>query len=205
MKKTSSKTEKNFLYLLISALFLISSLFSSSASCEIIHYNFDSSSSKLIFHGQSTLHSFEVTVGELSGFAEGDIGNIDRNAKGTFQVNVKSMKSDSEKMDKKMLEDMESEKYSTIDFELSDATVLKSPDEEKIYYLVSITGILKIHGIKKKITFPADVVIDENDFNLRANVQLSLNDFNIKPSSFLFIFRVNDRIDIGINIHGTKS
>lgn len=206
MKTASRKSKKLFFCIFfISAFFLLSSFFLSSVLCETVHYDFDSSSSKLIFHGKSTLHNFEGTVTELSGFAEGDTANIDRNAKGMFHVNVKSMKSESEKMSKNMLEDMESGKYPTIDFELSDVTVLKLPYEEKSYSLVSITGILMIHGVKKKITFPAEVVIDEKDFNLKADVQLSLENFNIKPAAFLFFMRVKDRIDLDINIHGTRN
>ncbi|RMF95170.1 MAG: YceI family protein [Candidatus Schekmanbacteria bacterium] len=203
--KKLRKTKTNIsLFLSLSVFFLSSFFILSSASSETVRYNFDSATSKIIFKGKSTLHSFEGEATEISGFAQGDTENIDRNPKGNFQVKVKSMKCEKEKMTANMLEDMEADKYPTIDFELQDVSILKQPDESNKYYLVSISGKLTIHGVTKEITFPADVEITEKDFNLHANVPLSLKDFNIKPSSFLFFLRVKDRIDLEIHIHGLR-
>ncbi len=190
--------------LLLTALFL-SSIIITSARCETVRYDFDSSSSKIVFHGRSTLHAFEGIVEEVSGFAGGDTQYIERSSNGEFHVKVESMKCESEKMNKNMLEDLESEKFPSIDFVLSDTSVLKSPDEEKQYYLASITGNLSIHGETKKITFPAEVEMNEKDFNLRATVPLSLADFDIKPKTLLFFIRVKDDITLDINLHGKRN
>ncbi len=173
------------------------------AGAEVGKFNFVSSSSKIVFHGKSTLHDFDGTASSISGFAEGDIEHPEENANGFLEATVSSMSTRDSWRDRYMIEDMEARKFPTITFTLKKISIGKKPVPEDERYLITIDGMLRMHGVEREITFPATLSVSGALFNLKATVSLSLTDYGIKPTSFLFL-KVQDTVVLDFDLNGSR-
>ncbi|MBI5375093.1 MAG: YceI family protein [Candidatus Schekmanbacteria bacterium] len=189
----------NTLFFLPIVIFLASQAYAG----EPVKFTFTSPESKVVFEGSSTFHDFDGKASEISGFAEGDIENLEDTSKGTFEVKVVSMTTNHEKRDSNMMEDMAEKLFPVISFNLTRIAILKKPASESDHYLVKISGELAMHGVKKDIAFPATMSLSDKAINLKASVPLSLKDFDIKPRTFLFM-SVKDQIKVDFDLTGVR-
>ncbi len=173
------------------------------AGAEAKKFNLIASSSKILFHAKSTLHDFDGRASAISGFAEGDIENSDEKANGFLEVAVSSMSTSDSWRDHYMIEDMDATDFPNITFRLKKMTIVTKPRSQDDPYLMSIDGTLRMHGIEREITFPAALSVSGALLNLKATVSLSLRDYGIKPTSFLFL-KVQDTVTIDFDLNGSR-
>ncbi len=173
------------------------------AGAEVKRFNFMPSSSKIVFHAKSTLHDFDGSASSISGFAEGDIENPEESANGLLEAAVSSMSTSDSWRDHYMIEDMDATKFPTITFRLKKMSIVRKPRSEDDLYLISIDGMLQMHGVEREITFPATLSLSGALLNLKATVSLSLKDYGIKPTSFLFL-KVQDTVTVDFDLNGSR-
>ncbi len=173
------------------------------AGAEVKRFNFMPSSSKIVFHAKSTLHDFDGSASSISGFAEGDIENPEESANGLLEAAVSSMSTSDSWRDHYMIEDMDTTKFPTITFRLKKMSIVRKPRSEDDLYLISIDGMLQMHGVEREITFPATLSLSGALLNLKATVSLSLKDYGIKPTSFLFL-KVQDTVTVDFDLNGSR-
>ncbi len=173
------------------------------ARAEVERFNFIPSSSKIIFHAKSTLHDFDGSVSSISGFAEGDIEHPDEKANGRLEAAVSSMSTSDSWRDHYMMQDMDAANFPTITFRLKKFIIVKKPVSENDHYQITINGTLRMHGVERDISFPAALSISGGLLNLKAAVSLSLKDYGIKPTSFLFL-KVQDTVIVDFDLNGSR-
>ncbi len=173
------------------------------AGAEVERFNFIPSSSEIIFHAKSTLHDFDGSVSSISGFAEGDIEHPDEKATGLLEAAVSSMSTSDSWRDHYMMQDMDAANFPTITFKLKKFIVVKKSASENDPYRITINGTLRMHGVEREITFPAALSVSGGLFNLKATVSLSLKDYGIKPTSFLFL-KVQDTVTVDFDLNGSR-
>ncbi len=173
------------------------------AGAEVGRFNFIPSSSKIIFHAKSTLHDFDGSASSISGFAEGDIEHPDEKANGLLEAAVSSMSTSDTWRDQYMMYDMDAANFPTITFRLKKFIIVKKPVPENDHYLITINGTLRMHGVEREITFPATLSVSGALLNLKAAVSLSLKDYGIKPTSFLFL-KVQDTVTVDFDLNGSR-
>ena len=171
--------------------------------CEIQRFDFIPEQSRITFFMQSTLHDFDGIAKEFDGFAEGDIEHIAETGKGSLKIKVKSMTTNHQKRDEYMMGDMEEGKYFFITFFLKSAKP-SYVSEDKSKARLEITGDLEIHGTKKEVGIPVDVMTVDGRIHIIGQKEISLKDFKVKPTSFLFL-RVKDKMVIKFDIAGMKN
>jgi polyisoprenoid-binding protein YceI len=174
------------------------------ADAEVERFNFIPSSSKIVFHAKSTLHDFDGSASSISGFAEGDIEHPDEKTNGLFEATVSSMSTNDSWRDQYMIEDMDAAHFPTITFRLKNITIVRNRVSERDPYLISINGTLRMHGVERQITFPATLSVSGALLKLKATVSLSLRDYGIKPTSFLFL-KVQDTVIVDFDLNGSRA
>ncbi len=174
------------------------------AGAQVERFNFIPSSSKIVFHAKSTLHDFDGSASSISGFAEGDIEHPDKKANGFLEAAVASMTTSDSWRDRYMMEDMDAAHFPTIRFTLKNIAMTGNPISDSDPYLITINGLLRMHGVEREITFPATLSASGALLNLKATVSLSLSDYGIKPTSFLFL-KVQDTVTVDFDLNGSRT
>jgi len=83
-------------------------------------------------------------------------------------------------------------KYPTAKFEISKVDALNDPNKPNANS--TVTGNLTIKDITKSITFPAEIKIDGNVLNAKADFDIDRTDFNIKYGSGKFFENLGDKV-----------
>jgi hypothetical protein len=160
------------------------------------------SRSKLYFIGDSTFHSFEVQATELSLYSKiqstTPIRLEDLIEKGprefNLRINVGGLRSESDGLNEKMYEILDSKKHPSIDFSLKTYKAKISNTSQKIYK-VNAYGSLKLQNVEKSIELLADAEISGESIHLTGKKDLLMSEFGISPPSFIFI-STNDKISV---------
>ena len=66
----------------------------------------------------------------------------------------------------------------------------------------SLSAVLNINGVKNKILIPINYTLKDFQFTAKSLFQISLDDFNIKRPSLLFV-PISNNIDIEVNLSGS--
>ncbi len=117
----------------------------------------------------------------------GDIASIH----GSVDVNVRKLKSDNHKRDEHMVEAIGSDTYPVAHY-----TFDKIWKNTKTY---TISGMLTFHGVKRPLSFNADIAQNGNTVKIKAKSYIKLSDYKIKPIKLLFL-TVRDRIDLAVDV-----
>ena len=65
----------------------------------------------------------------------------------------------------------------------------------------SLSAVLNINGVKNKLLIPINYTLKDFQFTAKSIFQISLDDFNIKRPSLLFV-PISNNIDIEVNLSG---
>jgi hypothetical protein len=66
----------------------------------------------------------------------------------------------------------------------------------------SLSAVLNINGVKNKLLIPINYTLKDFQFTAKSIFQISLDDFNIKRPSLLFV-PISNNIDIEVNLSGS--
>lgn len=111
--------------------------------------------------------------------------------KGKIYFKTLSLISNKKDRDSNMYELLNSEKFSTISFTISQ--ISKYEDRYKI------DGILSLNGVSKNISSLAQISLQNNQLTLNGDFSILLTNFEMSPPTLLFL-TVRDQIDITYNI-----
>jgi len=136
------------------------------------------------------MHAWEGTSNQLNGIVQFNAnGQIEKVA---ILTKVSSFDSKSSNRDAHMLEVVESLKYPNISFQ---STSITETNKEKIL----VKGILDFHGVKKEISFEADVKKKGTQTSVVGNTIFLLEDFNIERPSFM-LTKVDNEVKVKFEI-----
>ena len=152
----------------------------------------DVEQSFISYDGRHPAHNWTGVSKEIKGSFIFDKDNPTASNVDIF-VPVFSFDSKNSNRDSNMLDVIEDYFYPTVSFTSSEIT------KEDNGYL--ITGTLFFHGVKKEITIPVNLILDDKKIIVDADFSVSLSDYEIKRPSLLTI-KMKDDISIKFYLVG---
>ena len=171
---------------------LIIILFFQAAFAQGVPVTIDIEQSFISYDGKHPAHNWTGVSKEIKGSFVFDSNNPTSSNVDLF-VPVFSFDSKNSNRDSNMLDVIEDYFYPTVSFTSSEIT------KEDNGYL--ITGTLFFHGVKKEITIPVNLILDDKKIIVDADFSVSLSDYEIKRPSLLTI-KMKDDISIKFYLVG---
>jgi polyisoprenoid-binding protein YceI len=151
--------------------------------------------------GSSNVHDWIMnsTVMESKGEFTGNGETLTALRAFSFQLAVKSLKSEHATMDSRMYKSVNESKSPTISYKLTSATV--NP-ESKGKFLIASTGELTIAGVTKTISMEVTATPNFNgSITVSGSKKIQLLDYGIKPPSFMLgTMKVYNDLTIEFNL-----
>jgi polyisoprenoid-binding protein YceI len=145
-------------------------------------------------------HIVHGTAQGMTGEVAFDAEDLSRQASTTFEIEARALSTANKVRDKKMREaHLDVAKYPEIVFRSTRieaiAPTLRSGETQEL----GVSGLLSLHGVKKKITFSVKAVRNGNSLRVTGEVPLKLSDFGIPIPRFLF-FKLKDQIKVAFEV-----
>lgn len=155
----------------------------------------DNETSFLQVLGTSSLHDWHVQAEKQSGsmiFSDADKFAI---SSLTLSVESESLKSGKSAMDKKTFEALNTKKFKTIEFSLTEVIAVNKKTEKR--YEISASGNLVINGVKKPIAVKFSIEKNEKVYILEGSHKLLMTTFGIAPpKALLGTIKTGDEIEV---------
>ena len=113
-----------------------------------------------------------------------------------FSIPWFSFNSKNDNRDSNMLNHVNAFEFPNIYMEFKKVNINTLPEEK------SLSAVLKINGVKNEILVPINYTLKDFQFTAKSVFQISLDDFNIKKPSLLFV-PISNNIDIEVNLSGS--
>jgi len=155
------------------------------------------SESYMTIAGTSTLHNWTMTSLEpqiQAVFEAAANGSLTTVKSLTLTVPSQSLKSAHTAMDKNAYSSLKTDKYKTIAFSITSATVQKN--------VVQCTGNLTICGVTKVITLEATCTPNANgSLHCTGSKAIKMSDYQVEPPTFMFgTVKTGDDITVSFNL-----
>lgn len=153
--------------------------------------------STITINGTSNLHDWNTKVEQLKGEFVVSGTNVIQALSVKFPV--QNIKSGDKLMDKKTYETLNSGKFPTIAFTLTEPSTaqINSNDVQ-----VTLTGNLTVNGVTKKISFSSTGKKSSNGYQFSGTVPLKLSEFNMKaPTALLGMLKTGDNVTVKIEVN----
>ena len=150
----------------------------------------------LSFDGHATTGDFTGKTSTITGEMTG--GATLPEIKGWVEAPVKTLDTDNDRRDRDLNKSMESDKYPTIRFELTQAvaqgTLADSMD-------IVLRGQFLIHGVTREVELPATLVFLSDGVRVRGTAPLNLKDYKIGGlSKFLGVLKMSEEIEVHVDV-----
>ena len=155
----------------------------------------DNETSFLQVLGTSSLHDWHVQAEKQSGSLV--LSDADKLAISslTFSVESESLKSGKSAMDKKTFEALNTKKYKSIEFILTEVLSTNKKTEKR--YDISASGNLVINGVKKPITLKFSIEKNDKVYIIEGSHKLLMTTFGIAPpKALLGTIKTGDEIEV---------
>jgi polyisoprenoid-binding protein YceI len=111
---------------------------------------------------------------------------------------VKTLDTDNDRRDRDLNKSMESDKYPTIRFELTQAVAQGALADSMD---VVLRGQFLIHGVTKEVELPATLVFLSDGVRVRSTTPLNLKDYKIGGlSKFLGVLKMSEKIEVHVDV-----
>ena len=150
----------------------------------------------LSFDGKATTGDFTGTTTTVTGEMTGGAALTD--VTGFVEAPVKTLITGNGRRDRDLNKSMESEKFSSMRFDL---TAVQSGSETNDSAQVTLVGELTIHGVKRPATIPATVRFEADGVAVVATFPVNLKDYSIGGlSKFLGVLKMNPDIVVHVDV-----
>jgi len=150
----------------------------------------------LSFDGRATLGDFTGTTTTVRGEMTG--GPTLASVRGWVEAPVRTLVTGNARRDADLNKSMESEKYPTIRYELTD--VLPSGARGDTV-AVTLQGYFLIHGVKQRAAIPATVIFLRDGVRVRGEVPLNLKSYTIGGlTKMLGVLRMQEEILVHVDL-----
>ncbi|MDX9883386.1 MAG: YceI family protein [Prolixibacteraceae bacterium] len=161
-----------------------------------VQYKLDAKNSSMVIKGTSTIHDWEMKVGEMKSAFSLSSGNIfeDKLTGGDFLVNVESIKSEHSLMNKKTYEALKKEKFPQIRAKVIKAE--QSPNSGKVQVELSIAGKTKL--VEEDIHLKD---LGNGRVEMKGSLDLKMSEYGIEPPVALMgSIKTGDEVKIEFNL-----
>lgn len=149
----------------------------------------------LSFDGRASAGDFTGTTTSVTGELKG--GGLTE-VHGWVEAPVRTLVTGNKRRDRDLNKSMESGKYPTIRFELTDVA---APGPRSDSVNVVLHGRFIIHGVTREATVPASVVFDTENIRVRGETPLNLKDYKIGGlSKALGMLKMHEKIVVHVDL-----
>jgi polyisoprenoid-binding protein YceI len=149
----------------------------------------------LSFDGRASAGDFTGTTTDVTGELRG--GELTA-VRGWVEAPVRTLTTGNRRRDRDLNKSMESGKYPTIRFELTDVTGAMGTGDS---VNVVLHGRFDIHGVTREATIPASVVFSPEAIRVRGATRLNLKDYKIGGlSKALGMLKMHEEIVVHIDV-----
>lgn len=157
------------------------------------------------FTSSTSLLDFDGVTDKIDGYIywEGD-KIFEKNSEVYFEVDLNSVETGIGKRDSDMREDvLETDKWPTTSFKgvINNATIDES--DSSVYNVISM-GKMFIHGIEKELELKAQIKVDDDIMNVKADFSVFLKDYEIEAPSLLAFIKVAEEIKLHLDFQLEK-
>ena len=150
----------------------------------------------LSFDGHASTGDFTGKTSTITGEMTG--GATLPEIKGWVEAPVKTLDTDNDRRDRDLNKSMESDKYPTIRFELTQAVAQGALADSMD---VVLRGQFLIHGVTKEVELPATLVFLSDGVRVRSTTPLNLKDYKIGGlSKFLGVLKMSEKIEVHVDV-----
>ncbi|MDN3619210.1 YceI family protein [Polaribacter undariae] len=161
-------------------------------------FSVNTQNSSLLVYGTSNIHDWEIETENQSGVISLETANELQIKKLNFTVEVESLKSGKNGMDKNTYKALDTKNYKTIEFQLvstEEITDLKDGN-----FKVKTKGDLKIAGVTKRISLDFNLNINKGTVKLVGEKSLKMTDYKVSPpTALLGTIKTGDEVTIKFN------
>ncbi len=120
-----------------------------------------------------------------------NMGKNIESMKGTIDISMKKLKSDSADRDEHMVEAIESKRYP-----LAKYTITEVKKRQKGY---SVDGILNFHGVEKPLNIKANITNTSGKVVFKGTSSFLMSSYDVAPPKMFFL-TVRDQVDLIIDV-----
>jgi polyisoprenoid-binding protein YceI len=187
--------------LLVAASFFAASFTSLSANAQKTSYQSIPVTSTVKVLGNSNIHKWNMNNERLASqaaftFKDGKLSDL---SGFSFTMQVKDLKSDEELLNSRAHKALNAEKYTTITFKMTSATVAPTQGNN---YQIKAYGKLQIAGVTKDVMLLANAIQNaDKTISCSGTEKLKMSDYGIKPPTFMLgALKVADEVNINFNL-----
>jgi polyisoprenoid-binding protein YceI len=189
-------SKKLFVFIFLITLFITTLKLSAQTSYQTVP-----ATSSIKVDGSSNLHDWTmkattITSSAAFSFKEGKLNDVTALS---FAIKVKDLKSDEDLLNSRAYKAMNADKYPTITFKLSSATVTPLANG---HFTIKASGKLQISGVTKDIVLYADAVQNtDKTISCTGSEKLQISNYGIAPPSFMLgALKVKNDVSISYNL-----
>ncbi len=158
--------------------------------------------SYLVVAGTSTLHNWTMTSKEMqfqTSFENGSDGIPLKVKSLSLSLSPESLKSEHKAMDKNAYSALKTDKFKTITFAITTATVQKD--------IITCSGNLTIAGVTKPVSIEATCKLNPTGtLRCTGSKTIKMSEFQVEPPTFMFgSVKTGDEITISFNMELVKN
>lgn len=166
---------------------------------------YKSTDAKITVNGTSNIHDWVMqgNNGSVSASFSSEGGKLKNLLSLAFSFPVKNLKSEHKLMDKNCYNAMRADKYPTVSFTGTSATIKLNANGT---YQINCKGKLKISDVTKDVELIAICTMNaDNSLSITGNFKLKMTDYNVEPPSIMMgsIVTGND-VSINYTLHLNK-
>ncbi|NDV44705.1 YceI family protein [Flagellimonas sediminis] len=170
------------------------------------NFKLNNGEGKVTVTGTSTLHDWEEVAEQKSGTlvldASGDLPSVSTLK---FVVDVESLKSGHDGMDKNTYKALNTDKHKQITFQMLEVKSISPVVSASKGYKMVALGNLTIAGKTNKVELPFNLTINGDKVELEGKKPLKMTDFGVEPpKALLGTIKTGDEIEVHYNTIWTK-
>ena len=180
MKTINTQKAKSFHSIIAAMILLVLAAFSSSAHAQTAYKV--AAGSQIKVSGTSNMHDWNMLSSDFTCqgnfvMKEGDLQDVNALV---FSLPVANLKSKDKLMDTRAYKALNEEKFKTISFKLTDATVIP---QQKI---IKATGDLTISGVTRPVTIQSAYVLNaDQSITYKGSKSIKMSSHSVKAPSFM--------------------
>ena len=166
---------------------------SAPAAAQAKHWTTVPGKCRVTFEASFPLGDFTGQSEDVTGEFVADAADLRQGVTGVVRVNAGTLRTGVDGRDRDMWRALAIERYPQFRFTVQRVESSFPSVSDRADVLLTVSGLLMIHGIERPMVFPARVRFREDRLWVRGEARLNMSDFGITPPSKLFL-RVRDSI-----------
>jgi polyisoprenoid-binding protein YceI len=183
------------------ALLLISALTLATArsDAEPLRWMTVAGKSSVSFDASFAFGDFSGRTEEVVGEFTADPSDLRQGISGALRVNAASLRTGVQGRDRDMWRTLAAARDPEIRFTVRRVEVSFPSITDRSDVLLTITGVMRIHGVERPMLFPGRVRLRDGQLWVRGESPLKMSDFAIKPPRRFFV-RVSDSVLVSFDL-----